>query len=213
MSSLRSMSEENHIADFGNFSTAIDQVPALKVEKTLKNHEDARGWICNRYNLPTDAPFAVDHYLVYIGAFHGSMDHVAEKAVEKYRDDSSGSRRENHPVQDRYSVDPFELQELRSAKRDLEAIELELRYDPPRGKSDPRVARRDELLRKLDDSPFFNQDGGDRDRKKNKFLQKKASEASAQLPLDTPDESLRKYSAEQIRDLLKRRKEEREKVT
>jgi hypothetical protein len=203
---LQAMSEEEIISDQSNFATALDMVPQLKVARTEKNHADARSWICLRYGWATNAVYTPDSYSVYISANHDAMDHIPDPIIEKYRDDPSGDRRHNPDVRDQSSVDPYELQELRSAKRDLEALELELRYDPPRGKSDPRVVRRDALLKKLDDSPFFNQDGGDQDRKKSKFLQKKTSEAIP-LDIDTPDSALQKASAEQIKDLLRRRRE------
>jgi hypothetical protein len=205
---LQAMSEDEILLDQANFKTALELVPELKIARTERNHAEARAWICLRYGWATNAPYTEDSYSVFIAANHTQMDHIPEPVIEKYRDDTSGSRRENPDVRDVSGPDPIEVQDLRSAKRELQVLEQELRYDPPIGKKDPRVLRRDELLSKLDDSPFFAVDGADRDRKAKKFLTKpKSDSALVQLPLETPDHELAKYSATQIKDLLARRKE------
>jgi hypothetical protein len=212
---LQAMTEEEVLQDLENFRIAIeDRLPELKIARSEKNHRDARSRVCLREKQPTNAVYSVDFYTLDVSLNHAQMETIPPPEKVVFRQDQSGSRWNNFNVQDVSGPSPFEVQELRTAKYELEKLERELRYSPACSASDPRIKRRDELIEQIDGASFFAADGADRDRKAKKFLTKpKAHEAMVPLDINTPDSALHKATAEQIKDLLRRRKEEREKVT
>jgi hypothetical protein len=213
------MLPEARFQDALNFKTAVDMLSPLKVVCSQDNHEAARSIASLKFNLATDAVYKTEHYLVVVGSNHLTMNHEAPPEVIQYQRDDSGDVQYNRTANNAAMIDPFTLQDVRNAKRELQILEREIRAvalppskakagEPPTpGSHEEREARKFALLKTIEDSGLPISPG-DHDRILKNFKQSKPQEPIVELPLDTKDETLGKYSAAQIKDLLARRKKQ-----
>jgi hypothetical protein len=214
---LKLLSEEAWLQDGTNFKAAVEMLAPLGVLCSQANHEAARSIISLKMNLATDAVYKTEHYLVVIGANHSTMEHEVPPEVVKYQRDDSGDVQYNRTASNSPMIDPFTLQDVRNAKHELQILEREIRAvalppskakagEPPTpGSHEEREQRKFALLKTIEDSGLAISPG-DHDRIVKGFKQTKPQPPLVELPLDTKDESLVKYSAAQIKDLLARRK-------